>query len=741
MAEIQELERTIPFSTNGNNTAGADFVVLRWLGAAGQTAPGYWSRARDIYLRSFVLKSDYLKIAVQTFVEKVASVPFIIQPRDRSVKAHVALAGQIEQDLLDNSGIYKGFEVEFSKFVADYLTTDNGGFLLVMGGGAADGPIVGPPVGVLHLDSLRCTRSGIPEYPVTYHHSDGKRYALHYTRVLYMSSMPSADAELYDVGLCATSRALDWSQELLDMAVYMQEKLGGRPPRQMVVVETGATSDQVASALRHTESMMDAIGTTHFSRTPILAPRQGSTLPLKLQLLDLASVPDGFDRQQQTMLAVAVIASAFGLDMRDLAHAFGVSGTTRADAEVQQHKTRTKGVGKFLADFIKQANRKLLPDTLEAVFDYVDDEEDKQEAEIRKVRAEGRNVNLSNDSITLRIAREQMLEEEEITEEQFENMELADGRLADGLDVLMLFQSKDSEINQLLALGVADPLDIEVNDPATMLTAIRQQVLAAWIRHDTAPNASIKRKVRQALAALERLRTAYTMGTMHPEEQLMMMPEDEEESTDEEPEKAEEILDETKSLHTKQDELLDELAEDYRVDFERLVEAAANEEITRPTFEERLAELVAAMLIAAFLRGSRYQAPSELSLELTRLVQVEVELNLAAIPDFANDIYAGRYSPDKLGLSSALSRIGLWTGALAGIYALGQVYRRDNPFYQWQYGPTEHCADCKRLNGQVHTAAEWRKSGWTPRARGLACHGYRCQCRFVEASGPSRGNF
>jgi hypothetical protein len=64
-------------------------------------------------------------------------------------------------------------------------------------------------------------------------------------------------------------------------------------------------------------------------------------------------------------------------------------------------------------------------------------------------------------------------------------------------------------------------------------------------------------------------------------------------------------------------------------------------------------------------------------------------------------------------------------------------------YLRWEYGETEHCSDCLRLHGQVHTRAEWRESGWRPQGLNLFCTGRHCQCELVPAGfeGPGRGEF
>lgn len=718
--EIRELQRSTPFSPNGDGDTlnGAAVSVLHWLGTAGHHAPAYWSFARDRWLRQFYLRSDYLKIAVGTFTQKAYSVPLFIMPRDRSVRAHTALARQLRDDILRNSGMLKGFMHEFQKFCADYCTQDNGAFMLVMGRGKMDGPISGQAMGLMHLDSQRCTRTGNVEYPVIYEHVDGKRYKLHYARVIAMSSMPSADAELFDVGLCAVSRCMDAAQDMLDITTYTAEKLGSRPPRQLLYAKTGATLKQLSDAVVLANARMDAQQLERFARTMLLAPATAAG-QLELDLLDLAAAPDGFDREKATIIDVAVIAAAFGLDPRDLAHSFGISGQTKADAEVMHLKTTDKGAALFLSDFAEQLNQKVMPDTLEAYFDYIDDTQDEQAANVRKVRAESRQIDLAGGVLTVRVAREQMLEDGEITEQQFEELELVDGRLADGMDALTLFFSQDGEISRILAGLTDDPLT-GIADAA----AIDERVRLAWQRHDAAPNAGIKRKMRQALAALERLRTV----SQRAEPETPAAQPDEPATDDEEPEPA------VKAMRTKQDADLDGLMDEYAGDLDGLIAQAIAGDIEQDEFERELEALVAALLLAALLLGSR-RTEDDLDAEIRLRFEERLQVNLDAIPGLADDIYAGRYAEDRLGEEGARRREALWIGALAGMYAVGQVFRRGNPRYRWELGATErHCGTCATLAGQVKTAAEWNAGGYLPRGSNLECGGWRCDCSLVEVS-------
>lgn len=519
---VQEVLEDYPFGMEPGTieNGGMAFSSLISLGAAGHLAPPYWSKARDKWLIGFARKVDVVKITVKTFISKANTIPVRIYPKDRSIQRHVNMAEEMYQALMRNSGLFKGFRHEFQRFLWDYLNQDNGAFFLILGGGPADGPIVGAASGLVHLESYLCNRTSNPEYPVIYYHPDGKRYKIHYTRLIDMVSLPSTETELRGVGLCPTSLCIDSAQEILDMYVYSQEKHGSRPARQILYASEGATIDQLSSAIQHGEMKLDSEGHTRFSKTLLVAPK----LPggkLKLELLDLASSPDGFDRQQVTLLDMAVIAASFGLDLRDLAHSFGISGQTRSDAEVQDRKGRGKGVGEFIETFAEQLTQKFLPDSLELSFDNLDDYQDEQRAKIQGIRSTARGRDVTTGIMTVRASRQQMLRAGEIQDADFDEMELTDGRLPDGNDVLSLFYSTDPYyITALTIPSLDDPIDFENNDPYFTLDAIKSSLVKTWGLFEKETNPVKRKKARQSIAALETLQGGYRDAVMAQEDML-----------------------------------------------------------------------------------------------------------------------------------------------------------------------------------------------------------------------------
>jgi hypothetical protein len=160
---------------------------------------------------------------------------------------------------------------------------------------------------------------------------------------------------------------------------------------------------------------------------------------------------------------------------------------------------------------VKEAiDLKFLPPHLELSFDYQDDAQDRDQAEIKKIRAEQRKVDIEDGVITIRVAREQALDRGDITQAQFDGMELQDGRLPNGDSLLSAFSNRrDAQLMEMLFLGVAEPLDIDSNDAFEMIIAIDERAIEVQALTQNASSAPLKRKARIALHALGELKKLY----------------------------------------------------------------------------------------------------------------------------------------------------------------------------------------------------------------------------------------
>jgi hypothetical protein len=250
---------------------------------------------------------------------------------------------------------------------------------------------------------------------------------------------------------------------------------------------------------------MDNQGLSRYSKI-VLAGL--STLPeADLKMFNLAELPDGFDEETSITLGMATIALALGVDARELFPAMS-AGATRADALLSHIKQRGKGPGQIIQTVEQAFDAKFLPPHLHFEFDFQDDAQDRQVAEIRNLRSEGTERNINTGALNTRVSREQMAENGDLTRTQFERLELQDGRLVDGTSVLTLFYNTDPDYTQYLDLGITDPLDIFAQDTVGMQQVIveRMQAVAKSVANEDDPDErKIAIQCMYALAALQKL--------------------------------------------------------------------------------------------------------------------------------------------------------------------------------------------------------------------------------------------
>jgi len=501
----QEIAPSIEASIQSRVTDDVAFGtgLIMWLSAATDLIPPWWSKRRDVELRSFWKSVDYLSGAIYTLESRMTTIPFKVMAKDISIEAHVKQAEKFQEILRDGSEFGKGWGTFFGKWIEDILTQDNGAFAEIIGPGEPDGPLMGTPFSIANLDSGKCVRTSDPEFPVIYQDKKGK-FQLHHTRVALTSLMPSPMEEMHDVGFCGVSRCINTAQHLLDILVYKQEKLGSRPQRGIMVARGGLDPENISAAFKLANETMDNEILSRYSKFVLVG--SSTAVDAGIDVIDLASLPDGFDEQTSVTLGMATIALAFGVDARELFPAQGV-GATKADALVQHLKSRGKGIGQLLEISEREFSNKFLPPYLELVFDFQDDAQDKQVAEIKKIRSDRHTVDLTNESVDERVVREQMLADGDLTQAQFEDIELKSGRLPDGATALSLFHSPEHEA--MLDMGIPDPLNIEANDAEIMKGIIsdkRTEFIEALGKITMHRN---RKLIKEAMTALDVLEAKY----------------------------------------------------------------------------------------------------------------------------------------------------------------------------------------------------------------------------------------
>lgn len=361
------------------------------LGQVADEAPAWsiYPQVRDAWLRKFYRASDgALASAVFTMQSKLGSLAYKIDGAPRA-KKHFS-------DLLGYANFGLGFASLLKQSAVDLYTQDNGWFWELIGAGRADRPLRGPVVQIAHLDSACCWRTFDPEFPVLYTNPyTGEYHKIHESRVVMGSSFPQSDELARGIGYCAVSRALRWAQYARDIIVYKHEKASGRFKR-AIGYGSGFTNKQFDQAIEQADEKNDAIGYTRYSEIPFLLTMKEKPV---LDLLNLASLPDGFDSLTEQNLWIYGLAFAFGVDAREFWPATA-SGATKADASIQNMKAQGKGFAEDVKSIEHAINWKVFPEGVSLEFDNKDDEQDKKVADLHAVKVWNVQTMLSAQVIT-----------------------------------------------------------------------------------------------------------------------------------------------------------------------------------------------------------------------------------------------------------------------------------------------------------------------------------------------------
>jgi len=515
------IEQTIELTGRDGaaNTPGASLIPAAWYYVkTGDLIPPWWSKKRDLEMSRLMMSFNHLSGVHYAARTKLANIPLHFVPRDNTISSHIDLATSYTKQVTHVSEFGKGFRLAYKKFIGDYLKADNGCFMEILGEGDPAGPIVGLPLGVRHLDSARCTRTRNDIYPVVYENeSDGKRYKLHYSRVIFFSQEPSERATMNNVGFCALSRSFELGQVLADQIVYKLEKMGSRPQSQ-IIVGKNINSTEIVKAFMMAEELMDELGLRRYAKIVAMG---GADIEVdKIDLNEFAP----FDEETGTLMAIYALAYIWGLDIRDL---WPVQGSKSSD-QVANMKARGRLPADFTADFKDQLDMKLLPPALVAKFDFQDDEEDQSRALIKDIRAR-RRERLSKAGLLEPISEMRtMVEDGDMNRSDFVRWMLDQGFLEDGTTLGTLFYSPDPTISGLVKLnGVEDPLVFEDNDKEEIVREIHVQQSMCLMLMAQSGSSSQKSKAQQALAALDWLEGQYDAQTESVPEELVGFAEEE----------------------------------------------------------------------------------------------------------------------------------------------------------------------------------------------------------------------
>lgn len=361
----------MPISFTFNLGSAAD-AVLPW---------GMNVKARDRQLRDFWPTETYLAGAV-------ASVSMRNATFDWEIKGPDVLA-QAVTDMLKSAiaGDTFGWVPFCEKFSQDLYTQDNGSFIELIRDPGTDANSKfkdenAPVIGIAHLDSGQCTRTGDPTYPVVYQDRKGDFHKMAWYQIIPFADYPSSIERMNGVGYCAVTRALRVAQIMKSIFLYKDEKVSGRHYKQIHFV-SGVSRQEIKDEMKRGQEEANNTGLVRFILPTILASLDPEK-PVSTATIDLASLPDGFDLDQEMKWYISGLAIAFGVDYQEFAPLPGGNIGSSSQSMILHRKTSGKNPAVFMRTLVEGLkNYGAFPRNVEMRFNDKDEQEELERQEVR----------------------------------------------------------------------------------------------------------------------------------------------------------------------------------------------------------------------------------------------------------------------------------------------------------------------------------------------------------------------
>lgn len=362
-----------------------DSFVFTWNLGSAADAIEPWGRnvmRRDQQLRDFWPTETFLAGTMASTSFRNATLQWEIKGPNEKVATAVT-------DMLNAAiaGESFGWVPFMLKFAQDGFGQDNGAFIEMIREDTLDAnsPFKGenaPVLGIAHLDSNQCMRTGDPKYPVLYTDRKGKRHKMAWYNIIPFSDYPSAIERMNGVGYCPVTRALRMAQIMRSVMIFKDEKVSGRQYKQMHFV-SGVARQEIQDEMRRGQEEANNSGFIRFIMPAILASLDPEK-PVSTATIDLASLPDGFDFDVEMRWYVTALSLAFGIDYQELAPLPGGNIGSAQQSMILHRKTSGKGPGVRMRSFTEAfRNYGIIPRGYEMVFSDKDEQEELEKQEVR----------------------------------------------------------------------------------------------------------------------------------------------------------------------------------------------------------------------------------------------------------------------------------------------------------------------------------------------------------------------
>jgi hypothetical protein len=334
--------------------------------------PGVYSKQRDKVLSSTIKYDPYWNGAVKKAIAKGVTQQWDFKFNDRNRATAERL-----QELFKASNGRRGFKHFLIQHLQDYFLTDNGAFIEL---DREDNNKPGSKIiGIYHLDSLRCYRTGDPDRPVIYWDLHNHYHYLRWWQVWDISDMPNARNNYFGVGDCAAGGVYERIRRMVAIRLYEYQKISGNSPKELNFL-SGITQQQLDMLLSTNEASQRARGMTVYGGAAMIAMMSKDAI--SHVKVPIASLPDNYDQEKELEQASVEYSNVLGISKQDLKPLMGKMSGTATQSAVMDSQGESSGLGLWSGAFEDFINECVMPSTVSFYWAFNKTSQKKAEAEV-----------------------------------------------------------------------------------------------------------------------------------------------------------------------------------------------------------------------------------------------------------------------------------------------------------------------------------------------------------------------
>lgn len=337
--------------------------------------PVYWSRQRDVVLSQTIDQDPYWNGAVKKAIAKGVTQQWDLKFNERNRNSAEKL-----RELFKNSNGRQGFKHFLNQHLQDYFLTDNGAFIEI---DREDNSKPGSKIiGLYHLDSLRCYRTGDPDVPVIYMDLHNRYHPMTWWQVWSISDTPNARNNYFGVGRCAAGGVYERIRRMVAIRLYEYERITGGSPQELVALG-GLTMEQLNNMRETYEADRTARNISVFGGAMVVPVMTRDAI--SMASIPLAQLPANYNQTEEIEQASVEYANGLGISKLDIKPLMGRMSGTATQSDVMDSQSDSSGLGLWSGSFEDFINEMVAPSTVTYYWAFNKPKAKKAEADTANV--------------------------------------------------------------------------------------------------------------------------------------------------------------------------------------------------------------------------------------------------------------------------------------------------------------------------------------------------------------------